>query len=374
MLKTRAYLILLCLSTLQVFADLPFMPIQFSLSTQKETYFEGEKVTFNIIVTNTDKEKAHPVLIPHTQNVGQKLFYLNLYDQANNTLILRGTEERQLNMKVQDTGSVKMIYLKPLEQITIPIYLNDSENEEDYFTKNSSHHSFGLPLFAGIYKVNVCYNPMGLQLSDSIYSYLNNFDSATVLPGKLAMYENGITSNFTPLKVMRSGDTLVSIERKKYHVKYEGGLYFYNLQYQTRIVTDTSCIHITSLPANAYSLPHGEYFYNYFHGQFAEYVLRFDDGDIREYRKFKNDCPTHIHEEKYNDLKQLTSLSRRLPDHCYYTVDYQQPGNRILQETYIDEDGKKGSTITYIYRKDGRLRKKKTINYSPCVAILLEAD
>jgi len=106
-------------------ADLKYRPVSFKLSTEKESYYEGEKITFLITITNNDKTNAYPVLLPHTQNSGQKLFYLNLYDKANNTLLLRATEERMLNMMIHDTGSVQIRYLKPLEQIVISIYLNE---------------------------------------------------------------------------------------------------------------------------------------------------------------------------------------------------------------------------------------------------------
>lgn len=59
-------------------ADLKYEPIQFQLSTSQESYYEGEKITFLITITNIDKENSYPVLLPHTQNTGQKLFYLNL--------------------------------------------------------------------------------------------------------------------------------------------------------------------------------------------------------------------------------------------------------------------------------------------------------
>ena len=88
--------------------------------------------------------------MPHTQNTGQKLFYLNLYDKANNTLLLRATEDKNLNMMVHDTGTAQIKHLKPQEQVVIPIYLNDFVNYYSYHTQNSSHHSFGVPLFAGV--------------------------------------------------------------------------------------------------------------------------------------------------------------------------------------------------------------------------------
>lgn len=157
-------------------AYLKYHPLSFELSTDKDSYYEGEKITFYITITNNHQETTYPVLIPQTQNAGQKLFYLNAYDKANNTLLLRYTEDKMLNMMVHDTGIVKIICLKPLEKIVVPIYLNDFENYYNYYTQNASYHSFGVPLFAGIYKVNVTYNHHGIALGDSIYNFYNDFD------------------------------------------------------------------------------------------------------------------------------------------------------------------------------------------------------
>lgn len=128
-------LFLFCLYLFRVelsFADLKYQPIQFQLSTDKEQYFEGEKIQFNITITNTDKTNSYPVLIPHTQNTGQKLFYLTAYDKAKNTFLLRYTENKILKIMVHDTGSVWIKYLKPHEQIVVPIFLIDFDNYYSY--------------------------------------------------------------------------------------------------------------------------------------------------------------------------------------------------------------------------------------------------
>ena len=220
-----------------VFADSRYSPIRFELHTDKESYYEGEKITFNITIINTDKEKSYPVLLPHTQNIGQKLFYLNVYDKANNTMLLRYTEDRMLNMMIHDTGTVQIKYLKPLEQIVVPIYLNDFENYYNYHTQNASHHSFGVPLFAGIYKIRLNYNPNGIALGDSIYNYYNDTDTELPNNGKQAMPGNGDMSNFCTLKIKRSFDSIVTIERQKYYIKTNGYNYFYFNKYVDKINT-----------------------------------------------------------------------------------------------------------------------------------------
>jgi len=363
-------IILLCAFDF-AFADSKYHPILFQLTTDKANYFEGEKITFLITITNTDKEKSYPVLLPHTQNVGQKLFYFNAYDKANNTMLLRYSEDKMLKMMVHDTGTVQIRYLKPLEQIVVPIYLNDFENYFNYHTQNASHHSFGVPLFAGIYKVNVTYNPNGIALGDSIYNYYNNTDTELPNNGKLAMPGNGDMSNFCILKIKRSADTLVSIERRKYYINTDGHRYYYHSRYSPKISTDTSCHHITDLLPDSCSMKN-EYFYSYFYDNYAEYINRFADGDIREYRKYSDWCPSYLYTERYNELKQKTHFELQLPDKRFYSVSYNQPSGNIHQETYCSEDGTLCNVTTYIYNKKGVFVRKEVSQTEPCSVVIID--
>jgi hypothetical protein len=120
-MKTIVLLFICSLTVELAYANLKYHPVSFLISTDKESYFEGEKITFIITITNTSQENTYPVLLPHTQNTGQKLIYLTAYDKANNTLLKRYTEDKMLNMLVHDTGTVKIKYLKPQEQIVIQI-------------------------------------------------------------------------------------------------------------------------------------------------------------------------------------------------------------------------------------------------------------
>ncbi|MFZ4413930.1 MAG: hypothetical protein ACOYOV_12670 [Bacteroidales bacterium] len=353
------------------FADQKYYPINFTIKTDKDSYYEGEKITFNITITNTSKEFSYPVLLPHTQNVGQKLFYLNVYDKANNTMLLRYTEDQMLKMMVHDTGTVQIRYLKPLEQIVVPIYLNDFENYYNYHTQNASHHSFGVPLFAGIYKVRIGYNPNGIVLGDSIYNYYNDTDSELPNNKKLAMTGNGDLSNFCTLKIKRSHDTIVNIERKKYYIKTDGYLFYYLSENLPQITTDTRCQHITNLPPDSCSIKN-DYFYSHFTDLYAEGILRFDDGDIREYRKYSDWCPSYLYTEKYNYIKQKTHYELQLPDKRFYSVSYNQPSGSIHQETNCSEDGTLCNVTTYIYNKKGELVSKEVSQTQPCIEVELD--
>jgi hypothetical protein len=369
-LKIIFSLLLLILIRFDALADLKYHPVSFMLSTDKECYYEGEKITFLITITNNDKGRTLPVLLPHTQNVGQKLFYLNAYDKANNTMLLRYTEDKLLKMMVHDTGTVKIKYLKPLEQVVVPIYLNDFENYFSYHTQNASHHSFGVPLFAGVYKVNVTYNPNGIALGDSIYTYYD--DSEKDIPiNRLAMPSNGQISQMIDLKIKRSADTIVTIERQKYYIKTDGHRYFYLSKNARQITTDTSCHHITDLPPDSSSIKN-EYFYSHFNDLYAEYIARFDDGDIREYRKFSDWCPSFLYTERYNEFKQRTHYELQLPDKRFYSVSYNQPSGSIYQETYCSSDGTLCNVTTYIYDKQGILKRKVFSQTQPCIEVEID--
>lgn len=371
MLKTILLTFLVLVLSGNAFADMKYHPIAFELSTDKESYYEGEKITFNITITNRDKENTHPVLIPHTQNTGQKLLSLNAYDKAKNTILLRYTEDKMLKMMVHDTGSVRIRHLKPLEQIVIPIYLNDFENYYNYHTQNASHHSFGVPLFAGVYKVNVAYNPNGIALGDSIYNYYNDTDTDLPNNGKLAMTSDGEITNFIELKIKRSADTIVSIERQKYFIKTDGHRYYYLSQNMPKITTDTSCHHITNLPPDSISIK-DEYFYSHFTDLYAEYINRFEDGDIREYRKYSDWCPDYLYTERYNEFKQKTHYAFQLPDKRFYSISYLQPSGNIHQETYCSADGTLCSVTTYVYDKKGKFVRKEISQTQPCIEVEID--
>lgn len=364
-------MLLLLFNQLSAFADLKYHPLIFELRTDKESYYEGEKITFNIIITNMDTANTYPVLLPHTQNTGSKLFCLSAYDKATNTTLLRYTENPMLNMMVHDTGTVQIRQLKPLEQITIPIYLNDFENYFNYHTQNASHHSFGVPLFAGIYKVRVNYKPQGIALGDSIYNYYNDTESELPANGKLAVPGIGFFSDFCTLRIKRSADTLISIERRKYYIKTDGHRYFYLSKNLKQITTDTHCHHITDLPPDSCSIKN-EYFYSHFNDLYAEYISRFDDGDIREYRKFTDYCPTYLYTERYDEWKRRTSYEYQLPDGRFYSATYHQPSGKLSKESICSENGVSCTVTDYIYDAQGELKNKKVYQTVPCVEILLE--
>lgn len=368
-MKKNFFLLTFLLSAEVACANLIHHPVSFAISTDKESYYEGEKITIFITITNTSTENTYPVLLPHLQNTGQKLFYVSIYDKANNTLLLRYTENRILDMMVHDLGTVQIRHLKPQEQVVIPIYLNDFEH---YYSQTSSHHNLGVPLFAGVYKMNVTYNPKGIVYGDSIYAYYGDFDKNIPITDKLAMHEQGAMSQMIDLKIKRSADTLISIEGKNYYIKTDGYMYYYFSEYVDKITTDLRCVHITTLPPDSCSLPKGEYFYSHFTDLYAEYIARFDDGDIREYRKFSDYCPDYLYTEAYDESKQKILYACQLPDGRFYRVSYHQPSGNMLVESYCSANGTLCEEVTYVYNQHGEFKKKEVTQTQPCVEVEID--
>lgn len=348
-------------------ADAKYHPVQFALRTEKESYYEGEKITLLITISNTDKENAYPVLLPHTQNVGQKLFCLSAYDKAPNTCILRYSEDPIFNIMVQDTGTVQIKYLKPLEQIIVPIYLNDTHKP----TQDAAQHSFGVPLFAGIYKIRVHYRPGGIPLGESLYNYYNDTDTELPDNGKMAMPGDGLLSNFCSLSIKRSKDSLVRIEGVPYFIKTNGYNYFYFTKPVENINTSDACVHISTLPPDSASIKN-EYYYNQFDKLYNEFIARFEDGDIKEYRKFTNWCPEYLYTERFNELKQRTHHEYQLPDGRFYSASYNQPAGTLHQETYCSADGTLCTVTSYVYDKKGELLKKVVTQTEPCSVVIID--
>jgi predicted choloylglycine hydrolase len=105
---------------------------------------------------------------------------------------------------------------------------------------------------------------------------------------------------------------------------------------------------------------------------YAEGIFRFDDGDIKEYRKFSDWCPSYLYTERYNEFKRKTNYELQLPDKRFYSVSYNQPSGTIHQETYCSENGTLCDETTYIYNKKGEFVSKNVSQTQPCIETQLD--
>lgn len=348
------------------FGSLISSPIDIQIKTEKNQYYEGERISIEVVFTNTDALAHHAILLPHTQNSGPKLLRLRVEDVAKNTSIMRYQESAAMNMLADDKGSTAIYNLKPLERKSIVIYLND----EDYDTKTASHHGFGVPLFAGAYQLSLLYRPFGIALGESIFDDPSVGSKAEASVHKTVISEQGLISPKIDLNIVRSADTLVRIDRQDFYVKTDGHRYFYFSEYVDQITTDLRCIHITSMPPNVLAIG-DEYFYTHFTDLYAEFFSRFADGDMREYRKYSDYCPDYLYTERYNEGKQLIEFAQQLPTSLFYKVTYNQPQNSKKWEVYCNQKGTLCNETTYFYSEDGAMLKTESIIRQPCAEVYI---
>ena len=374
MIKKTFLIYYLFVITNNLFADLKYEPIRFNIRTEKESYYEGEKITFIISITNIDKSKTYPVLLPHTQNTGNKLFQLILYDKAQNFALIRGAENPKMNMMVHDTGSVQLKFIQPLEKIEYKIDLNDFENYYSYHTLTSSHHSFGTPLFPGKYRISVLYVPYRHSLGDSIYSYYNGIwsspsdqDFISHKPNTQEIPWQGVESDRIDLKILKSPDSIVSIEGKKYAIKLSNNKFYYFLD--SIGIIGKNELYVSNIPIDSFRCIKDEFSINQTNPLYSEYIMRFKDGDIKEYIKYTDSfpdiemykqsyfCPNILKYVQFNHFKKYVYFAEKISNMGFNSYTYHQPLNKIHQETNCSADGTLCVTKTYIYDAKGKLIK-----------------
>lgn len=364
-MKTILTLLLLIFLTNYAFADLKYQPIKIELKAEKQVFQEGETITLKISIRNTDPSRSYPFLVPKMSNgKGAKLFYVDVYDRAKNSNILRYSEDRAKSSAINN-AAYEIRYIKPLESIEIPFNLNETDSNSIF------NHQIGVPLFAGIYQFRINYQSLGISEASNVFHYYNHSEEEIPNDGKMAMPSSGLLSDFIQIKIKRTYDSTIVIAGKKYYIKPHGDRYIYLTENLAQIVTDERCVHITNIPPDSCSI-HKEYFYSYFENIYAEYINRFDDGDIIEYRKFRNECPEYLHTEKFNENKERTLWAYQLPDKSFYKISYIQPGNLTEQEIYCPFTGNQCKVITFIYDKNGMLKTKKITYSDECVEVELD--
>ncbi len=352
-----------CLFVLFAKADLPFMPFQFELRTAKETYEEGEKVTFLLSVTNRDQERTWPLLMPGTQNAGLKLIYLEVYDIAGNLHLLRAKEERMMNMLIKRPGVFVTHQLKPGEQLQYTFYWNDSSLNT--YQQVASHHVLDVPLFTGAYKVRMRYDPQGTQIGDSLYQFLTNTEAEQ--SSTKVNFLTGGTAATCELRITKSTKTQLTVQQWELNIKHErqDGYFYY------RKDDSSNYMHYIEATPGAFK-PSGRYYTYVKETTLAEFITRFENGDIRNYRRYRSECPTPVLEREFIENGVLIYKADRLPTGEVVRIHFHNDGKLNTEEWYT-ADAKLRTLITYIYHTDGRLRRKKTeVFEDPCIMTLLE--
>lgn len=359
-------LAILCnLFSQNVIADMPYMPLSFHLKTGKEIYDEGEMIEFILTITNTDKNKTYPVITPGSQNSGLKLIHLDIYDRAKNVFIKRAFENREMNMFIKSIGINGIVYLKPGEKITIPFYWNDQSQPNASYTKPASHHIFNVPLFVGEYLVIANYSPKGV--ADSLYHFLQNTDEEQ-MTDKINFIGIGEAAKCI-LKIKKAPLGKVCIQGVEYNcVQYQKDDY-YNYYADSVAQKQHNPTHAVSTNVGSYHVVNFEY--SSYPNLYNEYIKRFSNGNIQEYRRFGNSCPTPIFERRFNDSGILVYAADKLSDGSVKKI-YYYDDKRMLKEELYSADAKLLTITEFIYTKSNGLRRKEiTQRIDPCIEYLL---
>ncbi len=288
-------------------------------------------------------------------------------------MLERFSEDRKIRMLVHDNGTVITKWLQPGEEVIVPMHWNDFDNYYSYHTQIASHHSFGVPLFAGEYQVRAFFNPEGNAIGDSLYQYddgFKNFDPSTK---KLTLNAGGETTQPFLLKIRKTHEQSIRIEGKKYLTCAQDGRYLYYIDSIGNGGSNPRLVHITNLPVDSsgFVKKNDEYFYSHFDNVFAEYMTRFPDGDIKEYRKYRDVCPDEILTYRFNDSKTKTYYAVKLEDGRFYSIAWHDDG-RTHSENYYSADGTLAIRTDYVYNKKKELLRKKEFQFKPCIDSLLE--
>lgn len=194
--------ILFC--TAPLYADLPYMPVFFKLSTSKSTYRPDERIEFRLKIYNSDKTRSYPIVLPGTQNSGQKLIRLGFYSVNEKTQFYTcvAKENPELKMNCEGPGNVSVRQLAPGDSTEIVFFLNDHKN---FHSQTASHHQLDKPLLPGKYQVHIYYDPSVTPLKD-LYHYIGSTNDSTSAE-KLNFWIGGNPCHYIPIIISNGTNT-----------------------------------------------------------------------------------------------------------------------------------------------------------------------
>ena len=368
-LKTLLIIICCTFSAGHLLADMPYMPIKFSLHTTQQSYWEGDRIDFILTIQNTDKDMTYPILTPG-QNSGNKIVYLRVYDPAGNLFVLRAEENRQILMTIKHIGINGLVQLGPGQQLEIPFSWNDSVN---YTNEVSAHHAFNKPIFSGLFNFQAIYNPFGTVAGDTLYHYMSNTE------------EQQLASKLNFIGACMSDPCLVKIKKKKAgRVRIDGiqynclgsderGQYTYYLGDSA----PKNMVHISSASSGStlvildwIKLANGD----------IEWIQRYKSGNIADYMLMRESkCPDAYYRRCFTQRDEnmgwehwnLVEQTDTLANGSTIRIIYNQDSTKMYEELY-DKPTHIHTSKKYIY-KNGRLHnvKKQSETYKePCEDII----
>lgn len=359
------------LLSVAAFADMPYHPIKYELTTDRPEYFEGDVIRFTLTLTNTDPKRSYIMMTPGGMNSGKKLVYLRVYDPASNLYVERAIEDRAILMSIKSIGIYGQEKLSPGAKLTISFSWN--EPMDKFMSEVSAHHSFGKPLFAGRYMFQAFYDPSGTGTGEQLYHIMSHTDeeqSATKLNFIGAELSSPATVRIKPARTDRFKIEGVAYIRQELR---EGSAYYYYIGSERD--SDRVCVVNSFLPDGTSRVE-----VHIKHNHNTLWLQHFDNGNIMKYSLTDHRrCPKEYYarEYRYDNEKWLVNKVDTLPGKKSLHIRYNEDGMPDV-ETLYDRNTYYMTVTSYRY-KNGRLRKKqmkKILFEEPCriVDVLLEAD
>lgn len=337
-------------------ANLPYMPLRITLEPSQSEYVEGEKISFKVWIKNTDKHNTYPVLLPHRQNTGKKLFYLRVLDMANNYTHVVAIENRPLNNRI--TGDrerfPKVVQLAPNDSVFFEVNWNALDTID---TEN--HHTFSALLTAGKYKFQGFYAPDGTTVGDTLYNFISTTNDKKPI-NKLTFWEGGNPTHPVNLTIKRTTKKNITIENIKYRVERTDRNILAVYYVHDSIMVKTSFFH--SNGNKKYELTSN--YRNGDPGSMNYSITYFEDGDIKDYYKYdKTHCPSTIFRRTFYNNKQLDFYADIGAHNTFIEKVFNKKG--IMVKRYLYSADRKLRTEYRYSPKNGKL--KNTEEYkNPC--------
>lgn len=361
-MKTFYAVLLLTFSYFSAKADLPYMPLGITLQPLQKEYVEGEKISFKVWIKNTDKHTTYPILLPHRQNTGKKLFYFRVLDMSNNYTHVVAIENRALNNRI--TGDrerfPKVVQLAPNDSIFFEVNWNANDTID---TEN--HHTFSSFLTQGKYKFQGFYAPDGTIVGDTLYNIISSTkDTRSV--NKLTFWEGGNPTYAVDITIKSSNKESVIINGVKYKTNHSSNNETSAVQYFINDTVMTKTVRF--YPNGNKQLEFTSNYKNGDPGSLDYYITYFEDGDIKDYYRYnKNHCPSTIFRRIFHDNKQLKFSADIGAHNTFIEKVFNEQG--VMVNQYIYSADRKLKTA-YTYRpKNGKLKNTKEFK-NPCDIVL----
>lgn len=182
-------------------ADLPYIPVFFKLQTSKTVYQPGERIDFRLKVYNRDKTRSYPIVLPGSQNKGQKLIQLQFYSVNEKTKFYTSVakEKPEIKMNCKSHGNATVRQLAAGDSLEIVFFLNDRKN---FYTQTASHHELDHPLLPGTYQALMYYDPAVTEFKD-LYHYIHSTNDSTSSE-KLNFWGGGVVCQPIPITISKT--------------------------------------------------------------------------------------------------------------------------------------------------------------------------